>query len=250
MSAVRRRDSDYQAGQPFDGAMSNPRAENPHAGHRERLRARFLSEGLDAFAEHNVLELLLFYALPQKDTNELAHTLINRFGSLSGVLDASPDDLCRVAGLGMNTATLLALMPALFRRYKLSSAARDICLNTTDKAGEYLLPLFTGLKNEVVYLLCLDAKCKPLCCRQLFEGTVNAAQVNTRKVVELALTFNASSIILSHNHMSGVALPSEEDEATTKRIQAALEAVGVKLADHIIVADDDFVSMAQSGLIR
>ena len=223
---------------------------NPHEGHRKRLRERFLSEGLDGFAEHNVLELLLFYALPQGDTNELAHQLIDRFGSLAGVLDASPTDLCQVGHVGMYTASLLSLMPSLFRRYKLSGISRDDCLNTTEKAGEYLLPLFTGLKNEVVYLVCLDAKCKPLCCRMLFEGTVNVAQINTRKTVELALTFNASSVILAHNHLSGVALPSAEDEATTLHVQTALEAVGVKLADHIIVADEDFVSLAQSGLIR
>ena len=231
--------------------MTAPRAgNNPHAGHRQRLRERFLSEGLDHFEEHNALELLLFYALPQGDTNGLAHRLIERFGSLAGVLDAAPNDLCRVEGVGLYTATLLSLMPALFRRYRMSGAARDICLNTTEKAGEYLLPLYTGLRNEVVYLVCLDAKCKPLCCRQLFEGTVNIAQVNTRKVVELALTFNASSVILSHNHLSGVALPSDEDVATTRRVKAALEAVGVQLADHIIVADEDYVSLAQSGLLR
>jgi len=221
-----------------------------HAGHRDRLRARFLAEGLNHFPDHNVLELLLFYAVPQKDTNPMAHNLIEHFGSLAGVLDASPEELCRVKGVGPHTAALLSMMPALFRRYRMSGAVRDTSLSTTEKAGEYLLPFFVGLKNEVVYLICLDAKCKPLCCRQLFEGSVNVAQVNTRKVVELALTFNATSVILSHNHLSGVALPSVEDQSTTRRVQQALEAVGIKLADHIIVADDDFVSLAQSGLIR
>ncbi len=220
-----------------------------HTGHRERLKERFLSEGLDGFAEHNVLELLLFYALPQRDTNPLAHRLIEAFGSLAGVFDAAHGDLCRVEGVGANTATLLTLLPALFRRYKLSGARHEACLDTVEKAGDYLLPRFIGLKNEVVYLICLDAKCKPLCCRQLFEGTVNVAQINTRKVVELALLFNATSVILAHNHLSGIALPSPEDEATTLRMKMALEAVGVVLADHIIVADDDYVSLAQSGLI-
>ena len=243
---MRRRPPSHQAGQPAGPAVSD----NPHAGHRDRLRARFLAEGLDAFEEHNALELLLFYALPQGDTNPLAHKLIEHFGSLAGVLDASYGELCRVDGVGRNTAALLTMMPALFRRYRLSGADRDICLNTSEKAGEFLLPLFIGLRNEVVYVLCLDAKCKLLCHRQIFEGTVNVAQVNTRKVVELALTFNASSVILSHNHLSGVALPSPEDEVTTRHVRDALEAVGVKLADHIIVADDDFVSLAQSGLLR
>ncbi len=221
-----------------------------HAGHRKRLKARFLSEGLDGFAEHNVLELLLFYALPQQDTNPLAHRLIDAFGSLSGVLDASVEDLCRIKGVGPGTAMLLSLMPALFRRYRLSGADFDTCLNTTEKAGDYLLPRFIGLKNEAVYVVCLDAKCKPLCCRMLSEGTVNVAQINVRKVVELALSFNASSIILAHNHLSGIALPSTEDVATTLHMKRALDAVGIAFVDHIIVADDDFVSLAQSGLLN
>ncbi len=227
---------------------SAPEKENVHAGHRKRMIGRFLTDGLDGFAEHNILELLLFFALPLKDTNPLAHQLMERFGSLSGVLDASYEELCRVPGVGHNTATLLKLMPPLFRRYQMSRTATDTCLDTIEKAGNYLMPRFLGQKNEIVYLLCLDAKCKILCCRALFEGTVNVAQINTRRVVETALNFNASSVILAHNHLSGIALPSPEDEETTLILYEALSAVGVRLVDHIIVADEDFVSLAQSGL--
>ncbi len=221
----------------------------PHTGHRERLRERFLAEGLDGFAEHNVLELLLFYALPHRDVNPLAHRLIEQFGSLSGVLDADVDELCRVHGLSRHSAALLKLMPDLLRRYQISRTATDTCLDTIEKAGAYLMPHFLGRRNEVVMLLCLDAKCRALCCRLLFEGTVNIALINVRRVVETALSFGATSVILAHNHLSGVALPSPEDEATTLKMQSALSAVGVRLADHIIVADEDFVSLAQSGLL-
>ena len=232
-------------------AGNRPRAgKNPHGGHRERLRERFLTEGLDNFEEHNILELLLFYALPRRDTNELAHSLIERFGSLAGVLDAMPVDLCQEIGVSKSTAALLSLMPALFRRYQLSGTKRGACLNSTEKMGAYLLPLFTGLRNEVVYLVCLDSKCKPLYCRQLHEGTVNAALINTRKVVEAALSHNATGVVLAHNHLSGVATPSAEDEKTTRRMQTALDAVGVRLLDHVIVAGEDYVSLAQRGLIR
>jgi DNA repair protein RadC len=219
-----------------------------HDGHRERLRQRFLSEGLEGFAEHNVLELLLHYAMPRRDTNPLAHGLIEHFGSLSGVLDASVEELCKVQGVGVHTASMLALMPPLFKRYQLSGQKSERCIDTVEKAGAYLIPQFIGAKSEVVFLLCLDAKGKLLGCRQLFEGSVNAAQIGTRKVVETALTLRASSVILAHNHLSGVALPSKEDEATTLTLRSALAAVGVTLADHIIVADNDFVSLAQSGL--
>jgi DNA repair protein RadC len=222
---------------------------NPHAGHRKRLRGRFLSEGLDGFDEHNVLELLLFYAVPQGDVNPLAHRLIDTFGSLAGVLDAPAEALCRVDGVGACTAALLSMMPALFRRYQMSGQLNSLCLDTAEKAGAYLLPRFIGCRNECVYLLCLDAKSKPVCCRRLFEGSVNAAQVGARRVVETALSVNAAGVILAHNHLSGIALPSPEDEETTRRLQGALEAVGIPLIDHIIVADGDCVSLAQSGLL-
>ena len=218
-----------------------------HEGHRQHLRHLFLQEDLDSFPEHMVLELLLFYAIPRRDVNELAHTLINYFGSLSGVFDAPYEDLVRLPGMGPQAATLLKLMPSLFRRYQMSRASFDSCLNTLEKAGAYLLPRFTGLKYETIYLLCLDAKCKVLCCRKLFEGTVNAAQIQVRRVVETALSLNASSVIIAHNHLSGVALPSPEDEVTTMALHKALAAVDVCLADHIIVAESDYVSMAQSG---
>lgn len=222
---------------------------NPHAGHRDRLRGRFLSEGLDGFDEHSALELLLFYAAPRGDMNPLAHRLIDTFGSLAGVLDAPAEALCRVDGVGIRTAALLSMMPALFRRYQISGRAGNLCLDTAEKAGAYLLPRFVGRRSECVYLLCLDAKSKPICCRQLFEGSVNAAQVGARRVVETALSVNAAGVILAHNHLSGIALPSPEDEETTRRLRGALDAVGVPLIDHIIVADGDYVSLAQSGLL-
>ena len=226
----------------------NRATEKPHhQGHRERLRHLFLQEDLDSFPEHMVLELLLFYAIPRRDINELAHALINHFGSLSGVFDAPYDSLVRIPGMGQQAATLLKLMPSLFRRYQMARISLDACLNTLEKAGDYLLPRFAGLKYETIYLLCLDAKCKVLCCRKLFEGSVNAAQIQVRRVVETALSLNASSVIIAHNHLSGVALPSPEDEVTTMTLYKALAAVDVCLADHIIVAENDYVSMAQSG---
>ena len=121
------------------------------------------------------------------------------------------------------------------------------CLNSTEKYGRYLVPQFHGKRNETVMLLCLDAKCKVLTCRELSEGSVNSAGVSVRKVVETALYCNASTVILAHNHPSGLAFPSGEDVVTTKRVADALRAVDVLLFDHIIVSDDDFVSLTQSG---
>ena len=221
-----------------------------HDGHRERLRQRFLTEGLDNFTDIQVLELLLFYCIPRRDTNELAHALKARFGSLSQVLEARPEELMKVEGIGFNTAVFLSLIPAAGRFYSVDRLSHTKILRTTDECGEYLLHFFGGRSQETVFLLCLDAKCKVLSCQQIGEGSVNSAGVPIRKVVETALAVNATSVVLAHNHPSGLAVPSHEDIVTTRRVAMALDAVEINLADHIIVADDDFVSMAQSGHYR
>lgn len=217
-----------------------------HKGHRERLKQRFLEEGLDNFTDVQVLELLLFYAIPQKDTNPIAHALIQHFGSLSQVLDAPVEELKKVDGIKDNAATLLALVTHLCRYYQVDSAQRVEILNSLEACGSYLLPRFFGRTRETVFLLCLDAKCKVICCKEIGEGSVNAASISIRKIMETALNANATSVVLAHNHPSGLALPSEEDILTTKRLYAALQAVDIVLADHLVVADGDYVSMAQT----
>lgn len=221
----------------------------PHGGHRQRMKDRFLKSGLDAFHEVNVLELVLFYAVPQKDTNPMAHHLLDEFGSLAGVFDASVEDLQTRGKLTQNAATLLKLIPAVARRQQISKATFDTILNTTQRCGDYLVPFFFGETEEVVYLLALDAKCKALGCVKLFSGTVNYANLSVRRVVETALNMKATSVVLAHNHTSGIAVPSQEDIQTTQAVAHALDLMGILLADHIVVADGDYVSMAESGLI-
>lgn len=222
-------------------------ASSIHKGHRERMKARFLEDGLDNFTDIQVLELLLFYAIPQKDTNPIAHALLERFGSLSQVLDAGVEELKKVHGISEHSATLLALVTQLGRYYQVDSAQRMEVLTTLDACGAYLVPRFFGRTRETVFLLCLDAKCKVLCCKEIGEGSVNTASISVRKIVETALATNATTVVLAHNHPSGVAVPSNEDVLTTRRAAAALKAVEVHLADHIVVADGDYVSMVQSG---
>lgn len=219
-----------------------------HDGHRQRLIQRFLEEDLDNFEPHNVLELLLFYAIPRKDTNELAHVLMDTFGSLKGVFDAPYEELIKVAGIGPNTAALLKLVPSLTRTYY-SSDARSVILDTSEKSGEYFLPYYIGQTEEVVRLACLDAGGKVISNQILHRGSANAAEVNIRKIVNIALRNNAMGVILAHNHPGGLPLPSEEDVATTKSIREALMPMGILLMDHIIVAGQDYVSMARSGII-
>ena len=220
-----------------------------HDGHRERAKERFLAHGLNNFDDHTALELLLYFAIPRRDVNELAHSLIDSFGNLSGIFDASYEELLKVPGVGKTGATLLKLVPAICRRYMISLSGYADMLTSTALAGAYLVPRFMAERDEVVLLVCLDAKRKVLNCREIARGSVNSAEISIRKIAEIALAHNSTSVILAHNHTSGIAVPSAEDERTTRKIKASLELVGVTLADHIVVANDDYVSMADSGIL-
>lgn len=200
--------------------------------------------------EHEVLEFLLFYCIPRRDTNVIAHNLIDRFGSLAKVLDAPLRDLKKVEGVGENAAVFLQLVKSVCGYYSVSRAKTARALQTNKDCVEYLKPYFHGLQNETVMLLCLDAKCMVLDCRKVGEGSVNSTAVPIRKIVDIALSTNASSVILAHNHPSGLALPSHEDIATTQQVAKALHYVDVVLSDHIVVSDNDAVSMSESQLYK
>ena len=218
-----------------------------HKDHRRRVKDRFLGEGLDCFDELHALELLLFFSIPQRDVNPLAHKLLDHFGNLHQVLKAPPEQLMAVEGVGEHTAILLGLVKGLSQKYLIDYDEKHIQLLTLESCGKYLMDRFVGRRDEVVMLLCLDAKRMPLCCRIVSEGSVNSAEISIRKVVEAALAVNATSVVLAHNHPSGIAVPSGEDVVTTRRMAMALDAVGITLDDHVVVADRDYVSLVQSG---
>lgn len=218
-----------------------------HDGHRQRLKQRFLQEGLDHFDDKHALELLLFYCVPRMDTNPLAFQLLEHFKSFDAVLDASPKELMEVPGVGENIATYLSLLKSAWRFYETKKIdAEDKPLTTMDECAKYIGPRFLNRTLETVYLLCLDAKCKPLCCKMIGEGSVNSASISIRKIVETAINANATTVILAHNHPSGLAVPSGEDVQTTQRLERALKAVEIILADHLVFADGDYVSIINS----
>lgn len=219
-----------------------------HDGHRQRMKERFHKEGLDHFEKHQVLELLLFYCIPRVDTNEIAHNLLKRFGTVSAVLEAAPAELRKVEGIGENAAQFLHLIMEVMRFCSVERNAANDILTTVEQCGNYMIPYFQGRRNETVFLLCLDAKCKVISCKMVGEGSINSAGVPIRRVVEMALGEGATSVVLAHNHPSGLAVPSDEDKSTTIRLARALSAVEITLVDHVVIADDDFVSLAQSGL--
>ena len=220
-----------------------------HDGHRQRVKRRFLAVGAEGMDDHQLLELLLFYAVPRQDTNETAHRLLKPFGSLQNVLHASPEELTAVEGVGENAAVLLRLTGDIALRARCASLPQKV-LNSPDRTGAYFMELLAGEKKELLYQVCLDAKGKLLTCRCISRGSVAASPVQVRQVVENALYAGASAIILAHNHPSGVALPSQQDVLVTRQIQEALAPLNIRLADHIVVADSDYVSMAESGLLQ
>lgn len=217
-----------------------------HTGHRKRMKQEFLARGLEGWPDHRILELLLFYAIPQGDMNSLAHELVERFGSLSGVLDASVDELKKVPGVQEHTAALFKLIPALGSRYLEQRSAPGEIINSPEQAVELLSPYYYGARNEMVYILCLDSKRKALGVRKVSEGSIYAADINIRRIVEEAMGLRATSVYLAHNHVSNLAFPSREDWQTTDTIRAALAGVGLELVDHLVFVDGDAISLEQS----
>lgn len=213
-------------------------------GHRERLRRRFQKEGLDNFEPHEVLELLLFYVIPRGNVNHIGHRLINRFGSLAGVLNARYEELLTVDGIGENAALYLKIIPSVCRRFLLSSVQDKgiVPLSNSSLAHEYAAPYFIGRTVETLYVICLNNAGMPIECCYISEGTINATQVDMRKIVEAVVRNNAVAAILCHNHPDGLARPSPEDIAVTKKAGEILESIGVVLLDHLILVDGDFVS--------
>ena len=221
-----------------------------HDGHRERLRARFAEHGLESFNELNALELLLCYAIPRRDTNEIAHRLLDAFGSLSGVFQASMQELTSVPGIGENAATLILMVPQIVKKAHVSKAKETKIIRNSTDAGNYLLPYFLDEPDEIVMMLCLDNKRAVICCREMGRGVVNCVDANIRRMVETALKVKTTTVIIAHNHPNGVALPSREDDNFTRTLYRSLGLLGITLEDHIIVANDEFVSLADSGVMH
>lgn len=219
---------------------------NPHAGHRKRLRERFLKSGLDGFQSHEILELMLFYALPRIDTNSLAHELIDRFGSISGVFDAPVDELIKVSGLTENGAVLLKMIPPLCGIYGLDSLESEV-LDNSQKVCAYFWHSFMGIKNEQLRIVCLDNNLKIVASTILNHGTVSAVPMCTRSIVEFTYRSGCEMIILAHNHPGGRAEPSQADIAANTQLCGVLKSVGIKLLDHIIVGGERAMSMYDSG---
>lgn len=218
--------------------------ENLHKEHRSRVRKKYRENGIESFSPHEVLELLLFYSYRQTDTNEIAHRLLKRFGTISTVFEADIPSLMSVEGVGENTAIFLKLQSDIQRYYMKEKLERKKKLPITPgNVGEYVMQLFYGYTDEMCYMLCLNAECELISADVISRGTVNGLALYSREVVKKALDTKSSFVILAHNHPSGMLAPSDADVETTKVIYNALSFINVKLVDHIIVSNNKYISI-------
>ena len=218
-----------------------------HDGHRKRLKVRFLQEGAERLRDHELLELLLFYAIPRSDTNETAHALLSRFGSIAGVASAPAEALETVPGVGKNAALLLKAVAAVHRRIERADEQGGTRILVSEDAAAFLEKRFRGADKECVYMVCIDARRRVLCCEQIASGSLSQVEISVRGIAERALRNGAQGVIVAHNHPDGPALPSREDELVTGQILKALATIGVTLIDHIIISDTEYYSMADNG---
>ncbi len=221
-----------------------------HDGHRERLRQSFRKDGLAGFDAIRSLELLLQYAIPRKDTNPIAHALLDRFGSLQEVFDASEQELLQVEGVGPSAAVLIRLIPQLARKSAVDRVAELCTIRSTADARDYLMPRFLYERDELALLLCLDSQKRVIQCVELSRGVVNSVSIDVRRILEIALKQRACSLILAHNHPDGPARNSREDDQVTSQLFQSLRTVRIELTDHLIFARDGVFSYRDSGALQ
>ncbi len=220
-----------------------------HHGHRNRLKEEALSNDLEGMSSYQVLELLLFYVLPQKDTNELAHALIDKFGSLSAVFNADYNSLLEVKGIGAHTASLLALMPGFFRRYMQDFTGEKRTLLDLPQTVAYVKSIFIGKNYEEFYMICLSSQWRIIKAVLLNKGSISEVLIYPRIAVETALLHKARYVVLAHNHPGGRLQPSGDDLKLTQKIKALLAEMSIDVVDHIIVSGDEYYSFAEKGLL-
>ena len=232
--------------------LDDRKMEQPHYyGHRKRLRERFLKSGLAGFAEHEVVELLLTLAIPRSDVKQPAKMLLQRFGSLRGMLDAPITELRAVTGVGTVAAVALKVIRASATLYLQEASAGAEVLSDPRRLGDFWRMQIGALKHEVFAVAYLDSAHRLLHngVETLQKGTVDRAAVYPRSIVEAALLRRAAAIVLSHNHPNGDVKPSEHDKVLTRAIVLAAETISLRVVDHLIVSSDETFSFKMAGLL-
>lgn len=219
---------------------------NVHEGHRARMRKRFRETGFEGFNEHEIIEMLLFYTCPRKDTNELAHILINEFGSIAGIMNADYEELIKINNITENTATLFKMIPKFLPLYY-NSRPEEAVFTNSDALKKMFSTYFVGLTHEEFRLACFDNNLHMISNIMISSGAPSSTTVNIRKIVEETLRTKAAFTAVAHNHPQGDTLASAEDIEATKQINAAMRFIDVELIDHIIVCEDCSISLRQMG---
>lgn len=220
-----------------------------HNGRRQRMRQRFMKEKLNAFAPHEALEMLLYYAIPRQDTNPIAHRLIEHFGSLQAVLEADVNELSTVEGMGEQAAVLVSMLLPLMRVYLMEKSRPTHAVRDYSQIDRYCYSLFLGAAQEKCYVLAFDAKIGLKGCEMLSEGTVSSVEISPRRLLSVLLKYGASGAVVAHNHLSSSAAPSMEDREMTQMLTDLLGKVQIRLYDHIIVASDELYSFSRDKTI-
>lgn len=223
---------------------------NSCAGHRERLRERFERGGIDTWADYEILEYLLTLIIPRVDVKPTAKSLLKKFGNIHNILNANPEDLQKVEGIGKSSALALSFLKdviSVYHRDELKTEADEI--STISKLMRFFKSRIGGRQNEVLEMVCFDAKLRILQdgTIRLFEGSVNSANVDIRKIVETAIKKGASSIALSHNHPSGDPTPSFDDIRFTRKLSEACKPINLNFIEHIIVGKNACFSFRRDG---
>jgi len=223
---------------------------NVHEGHRDRMRVRFLQEGADGLATHEILEMLLYGTIPRGDTNEIAHHLLDEFGSISNLIEADPYEIAKTAGVGVKSAVFLSLLHELVRRYEREKLDQKPDLTSIGRSVDYCKALLAYRPRECFYAVCLDSRRKIIHTSKVSEGTVNDASVSPRMVVEKALRYKATGVLLCHNHPNGSVKPSLEDIDLTNQLKRMLNPLGIQVIDHIIIGENQYFSFFENDLLK
>ena len=220
-----------------------------NVGHRKRLREKFMKSGLLGLHDYEIVELLLTLGTPRKDCKQQAKALMKKFKTLRGVIDADKEELCEIKGVGPKNIFGIRLIREISEKYLEDRIIKQEIYRTPQDVFNYLYVSMRGLKKEVFKTLFLDVKNRLIATEKMFKGTVSSSVVYPREIVKRAIKKDASSVILVHNHPSGDPTPSPEDKRITRDVVDALEAVDIKVLDHIIIGDNKYFSFASEKLL-
>lgn len=236
--------------------MSNEKKQektaNPHAHHRQRMIDRAMADGLENFADHELLEMLLFYSQPRVNTNPTAHALLERFSSVKDTVNASIDDLCTVDGTGVRSALLIKMVGEMMKRYERDAFQRISSYRSVVQIARFLHPYFVGVNVERLYMVLFNNRMNIIDCVMLSEGSVNATDISLAKISKAVFQKNAAAVLLAHNHPNGLTIPSDEDVQMTEEVQRHLSPLGIVLLEHLVFVDYSYrpILKHERGLYR